>query len=192
MARCSGRQVIQALARFDVVGQRVIEVGTVGFRPQQWQQCVDRGTNIADQAKIEPAAPPKILRSDINLGDGGVSREELAVGEVRPQHQQPVAILHRMEAGGEADQPGHPHVVGILPLNMLLAAQRVYDGRLQHLRQLHQLVVRAGAAPAAEQRNPLPLVEQRRQRRQIAIRGPSDRGGGQQAGRGRRLRLRRQ
>ena len=55
---------------------------------------LDRGADVADQAELELAAPPEILRPDIDLCDLGLGRQELLVGEVGAQHQQHVASLH--------------------------------------------------------------------------------------------------
>ena len=45
----------------------------------------------------------------------------------------------RVIAGGEADQPGHADVVGVFPLDVLLAAQRVHHRRLEPLAQRQEL-----------------------------------------------------
>jgi hypothetical protein len=35
-----------------------------------------------------------------------------------------VAVAHSVVTGREADEPGHADVIGVLPFDMLLAAQR--------------------------------------------------------------------
>ena len=64
-------------------------------------------------------------------------------------------------------KPGHADVVGVVVLDMLLAAQRMHDRALERFGQLHQLVMRAGAAAAAEQRDALGAVQQLGQRLQL-------------------------
>jgi hypothetical protein len=63
-------------------------------------------------------------------------------------------------ARGEADQAGHADVVGIFPLDMFFASQGVDDRCLQSFGELHQLVMCALAAAAAEQRDAPGLVEE--------------------------------
>ena len=42
-------------------------------------------------------------------------------------------VAHGIVAGREADQPGHADVVGVVPLDVLLAAQRVHHRCLEAL-----------------------------------------------------------
>ena len=81
-------------------------------------------------------------------------RIELPVGEVGAEHQQRVALLHRGVARGEADQAGHADVERIVVLDMLLAAQRMDDRRVERVGQRHDLGMRAGAARAAHHGDP--------------------------------------
>ena len=60
-------------------------------------------------------------------------RIELPVGEVGPQHEQDIAIEHGVVARREADQSGHANIVGVVPLDMFLAAQRMHHRRFQPL-----------------------------------------------------------
>ena len=89
--------------------------------------------------------------------------EELPVGEVGAEHEQRVAGMHRRVAGGKADEAGHPDVVGIVVLDVLLAAEGMDDRRLERIGELHQGHMRAGAATAAEQRDLPARVEELRQ-----------------------------
>src|SRR6516164_9477650 len=117
--------------------------------PDNWSwltQCIDRVGDITDQSEIDAATPAEIFRAKIDLRDLRVDRIELTVREVRSEHQKRVAIHHGVIAGTEADQSGHPDVVRIVEFDRLLATQRVDDRRLERLRQLHQLVMRAETA----------------------------------------------
>ena len=80
-----------------------------------------------------------------------------------PEHQQHVAIEHRVIAGREPDQPGHADVVGVLPLDMLLAAHRVHHRRLEPLAERQKLIMRACASGAAQYRHTPVAIEHRRQ-----------------------------
>ena len=119
---------------------------------EQRQQRRERRAHVADDAEIDRRAATDVLRPEIDLRDADTapSRIELAIGEVGPEHQQDVAVEHRVVAGREADQPGHADVVGIVPFDMLLAAQRVHHRRLEALAERQQLVVRALASRAAQ------------------------------------------
>jgi hypothetical protein len=55
--------------------------------------------------------------------------------------------------GAVAEQPVHADVVGVVVLDPLLAAERVPDRGQDPPGQLHDLVVRARAPGAAEQRD---------------------------------------
>ena len=119
---------------------------------------VRRGSSAASVSLTSPTsaelpagndcpAPPAAGRS----APRARPRIELPVGEVGPQHQERVAVHHRGVAGRKADEPRHADIVWIVVLDMLLAAQRVDDRRLQPLGQRHHLVVGTGAAGAAQQ-----------------------------------------
>ena len=152
------------------------------LRLQLRQQRLDRGADVADKAEVELAAAAEIFRADIDLGDLRVRRQELLVGKIGPEHQQHVAGMHRGIAGREADEAGHADVVGIVVLDVLLAAERMHDRALERLGQPHQAVMRAGTAAAAEQRDALGAVEEFGQRLQFAFGRPDDRRGRQQPG----------
>lgn len=130
------------------------------LRCEAWKQGVDRHGNVADDAEIELAAAAELGCAYIDLGDRDAAREELLVGEVRAEHQQQIASVHRLVTGGEADESGHADIVRIVVFDMLLAAERMDDGALQRLREFHQLRMRAGTASAAQQRHALCLAEQ--------------------------------
>ena len=98
---------------------------------------------------------PRFSGADVDLRDLGIGREKLLVGKIGAQHQQHVASVHGGIAGGKADEAGHADVIGIVVFDMLLAAERMHDRALQRLGELHQAVMRPGAAAAAEQRDPL-------------------------------------
>ena len=95
------------------------------------------------------AAVAEALRPEVDLRDLGVLRIELPVGKVRAQQQERVAVLHRGVARGEADQAGHADVEGVVVFDMLLAAQRMDDRRVERAGKFDHLRVRAGAACAA-------------------------------------------
>src|SRR5208283_5341025 len=101
--------------------------------------------------EIDRRPPSQIFGSYVDLRDTYTVplRIELAVREIRAEHEQHVAIEHGVVAGGEADQAGHADVVGILPLDMLLAAHRMHHRGLEPLTDGQQLIVRPGASGTA-------------------------------------------
>jgi hypothetical protein len=150
-------------------------VRTIGFRLQHRQEGGDGRANVADDTQIDPAPVAQALGPQVDLRDTGVLRVELPVGEVGAQHQQRVAFLHRLVAGGEADQAGHADIERIVVFDMLLAAQRMHDRRGQRPRQLDDRIVLAGAPGAAQHGDPPGVVEQCCQCGELAIGRPHDR-----------------
>ncbi len=143
---------VQPLAGLLVVREAVVEVGAVALGGEPRQEGAERRLHVADEGEVEPRAAAEVLGPDVDLRDLRLGGVELAVGKVGAQHQERVALQHRVVAGREADQPGHPDVVRVVVLDVLLAAQRVDDGGLQRLGEGEHLGVRAGAAAAAEER----------------------------------------
>ena len=85
---------------------------------------------------------------DLRNARAAALRIELPIREVGAEHQQDVAVAHRVVAGREADQPGHADVVGVVPFDMLLAAHGVHHRRLEAFAERQQLVVRAVRSPS--------------------------------------------
>jgi hypothetical protein len=86
------------------------------------QQRRDRVLDGANQGDVDSDTAADLLAADIDLDHARVLGVEGAVGEVRPEDQQGVAVLHRAIAGRETEQAGHAHVVGVVVLDELLAA----------------------------------------------------------------------
>ena len=150
-ARPALGQLVEIGARLAVVGaapRRGTSRSVFGFSLRQ--QGRDRGADVADHAQIERAAVAEALRPDVDLRDPAPLGIELPVGEVGAEQQQRVALLHRGVAGGEADQAGHADIEGIVVLDMLLAAQRMHDRRVERSAELDDLGMGAGAAGAAQ------------------------------------------
>ena len=121
--------------------------------------AVDRVPDRADQRDLDPDPAADPLAPHVDLDDGNPFRQEGPIGEVGAEHHQGVAVFHRPVPGTEADQPGHAHVVGVVVLDELLAAERVQDRGPQRPCELHELIVRAGAARAGEDGHPARLVQ---------------------------------
>ncbi len=167
----AGRKLVERFAGVAVMLEAGIEMGAVGLGPQSRQQCPHGVDNVAEDAELDRRAAADRFGPQVHLGDARRRRIELPVGEISAEHQQPVAILHRVIAGGKADQPGHADIVGVFPLDVLLAAQRMDDRRLQRFGELEDLGMGAGAAAAAQQRHPSGAVQQIGEAAERLIRG---------------------
>nr|GFD07627.1 hypothetical protein [Tanacetum cinerariifolium] len=86
--------------------------------------------------------------------------EKLAVREVGAEHQNTVGFHEGVVAGGHTQQAGQAHIVGVIGLHALFAAQGVHHGRLQGLGRLQQLGVGAIAADTCQNRNFFARIEQ--------------------------------
>ena len=88
---------------------------------------------------------------DIYLDDGAFAGVERAIRELGAQQNQRVGVHHGVETGGEADEPGHTDIVRVVVLDVLFTAQRVDDGGFELFSKRGQLIMRPGAAAAAQQ-----------------------------------------
>jgi hypothetical protein len=97
---------------------------------QQGGQC---RAHISNDAQINRCAATNVLRPDIDLRDLHASAlgVELPIRKVCSEHEQHIAVEHRVVAGREADQPSHPNVIWVIPLDVLLATHRMYHGCLE-------------------------------------------------------------
>ncbi len=136
----------------------------VGLARETPLQRGERRLDVADQAQVDRHALADRRAVMVDLHHLGVGRVEIAIREIGAEHHQRVAGLQRVVTRAEADQARHADIERVVPFDVLLAAQGVDDRRAERVGQRHHLVVRAGAAAAAQQRDALRAVEQRRQR----------------------------
>src|SRR5262249_12323638 len=150
--------------RSSVVLARLRQMRTVRFLLQQWQQGAERRFYVTNHADIDRGAASDLLGPYIDLGnaDAASLRIELAIRKVGPEHEQDIAIEHPIVAGREADQPGHADIVGVVPLDIFLAAQSMHHRRFEALAECQKLVMRAGTARATQNRDAAVAVQQRR------------------------------
>ena len=133
------RELVEGLARLTIMRLRFGQESGVALLRDLRQQRRERAGDVADEAEIEPGAAAEVLAAQIDLRDLGLGRVELPIGEIRAQHQQQVAVEHRVVAGREADQAGHADVERIVVLDIFLAAQGVDDRRLERVGQREHL-----------------------------------------------------
>ena len=184
-------QIVEAVARLGVMRRAVSRCCRSLFFSSSGSSASSVALTSPTTPRSMRRAPSELLRPDVDLRDARRAlRIELPIGKVRAEHQQHIAIEHRVIAGREADQPGHADVVGIVPFDMLLAAHRMHHRRLERLAERQQLGMRAGASGAAQDRHATGAVEQRGERSRSAGGGtttglggsrPRDVGGGASA-----------
>ena len=155
-----------------------VQVRRIGLGLEQRQQRVNRVLDRADQRHPHLHPLADLLAPHVDLDHRDPVREERPVGEVGAEHDQRVAVLHGPVPGAESDQPGHPHVVGVVVLHELLAAERVHRRGLQRSGQRDELVVRAGAARPGQDRHRAGVVQHLRGGRQRLLLWADDRRGG--------------
>ena len=78
---------------------------------------------IPHKTVVHLCAPPELLSAKINLDDGCVLGKELLVRKVRSNHQQKIAVHHRVIAGRESEETGHAHVERVIVLDELAAGE---------------------------------------------------------------------
>ena len=160
VARAGVGQLIQFGAGVRVMGLGALDEAAIGAPLKPWQQCANGRLHIAHQAHIDRRALAYRFGADVDLHHLGFGGVEIAVRKVGAQHHQRVGIAHRVVARREADQPRHADVIGVIPLDMLLATQRVHHRRAQGIGQSHHLIMGARAATAAQQRDRLGGIQQ--------------------------------
>ncbi len=109
--------------------QSFIEEFTIAFFFHQRQQGAKRGFNIAHQRHVDFAVRANTARVDVNLNDFGIARIKGAVGELGAEQDQRIGVHHGVEARREANQAGHSHIIRVIVLNVLFAAQGMNDWR---------------------------------------------------------------
>ena len=155
--------VDDVLERLGVVAQHPVEEGAVGLLVEQRQQRAQGGADVALDAEVEHGAPSEVPRVAVDL-HGVRLRQEPVVGEVGAEQHEQVGLVAGLEAGAVAQEPAHPHVVGVVVLDPLLAAEGVPHRRLDLLGQREDLVAGLPHPGADEQRHRRRAVHPLRQR----------------------------
>ena len=124
------RQFVQALACLAIVLERFLQMRFVLVLLQLRQQGPERGLCVTDKAEVNLGAAAELFTAKIDLHDRCVLGKELLIREVRANHQQQIAVHHRVIAGRESEQTCHAHIERIVVLDELLPAHRMHDGSL--------------------------------------------------------------
>src|SRR5712691_7050035 len=112
---------------------------------QSGQKSSQRGLRISHVPEVQFGTAAELFATNVDLYDGRVLGEELLIWKVRSNHQQHLAIHHRVVAGRESQEASHADIKWVVVLDELFAAHRVYDRCLQLACKLHQLVVSSRA-----------------------------------------------
>ena len=170
----TGCEVVEPSARFPIMLHRGVEMAAERLALQAREQQPQGRADIAQHPDLDRRAAADRFCPDVDLGDVRGLRVELPIGKIGAQHQQGVAALHRVIAGGETDQPGHADIVGVLPLDIFLAAQGVDDRGFQRIGELQHLGMRTGATASAQQGHPLGVIQHGGEAAERFLRGGHD------------------
>jgi hypothetical protein len=138
---------------------------------------IERCANVAHHTEVNWRASANVFRPYIHLRnlDASAARIELAVWEVRAQHQQHVAIEHRVVARRKADQASHSNVKWVVPFDIFLASERMHDWRFQPIGQRENLIMCALTSRTAQHSHAALAIEQRGEEIDIVARRGHDR-----------------
>ncbi len=157
------REPIELLARLAVMFGRPVEMDAVARLLDNRQHTFNGRAHVAHNTEIDRRAAADLFGPYIHLCDAysRTTRIELTIRKIGAEHQQNVAIEHGVVARREPDQPGHADVKWIVPLDMFLAAERMYDGGLQAIGQRKDFIMRAFAPRTAEHGHSTIAIEKR-------------------------------
>src|ERR1700719_3953904 len=118
-------------ARLAVMLERGLQMGSLAVLPNSWQQRFERCFDVSDKSVIQLRTAAELFAANINLDNRGVAREKLLIREIGSNHQQEIAVHHRVISGRKSQQPRHSHVERVVVLDELLSAHRMYDRGVQ-------------------------------------------------------------
>ena len=123
-------------------------------RQKRLESCL----SVTHKTVIHFRAAAQLLSPEIDLDDRRVLWKKLLVGKIRPDHEQEIAIHHRVIAGRKTEQASHSHIERIVVLDELFSAQRVHDWSVQLARECDQFLMRPGTACSGKDRDLLRLI----------------------------------
>src|SRR5882724_9966540 len=159
------REPIEILARFAVMFRCTGEMSAVTLLADERQHSFNSRANVAHHAEIDRRAAADLFGPHIHLCDAYscTARIELAIRKIGTEHQEDVAIEHGIVTRREPDQPGHADVERVVPLDMLLASERVHDRGLQAISQREDFIMCALTSRAAQYGHTAIAIEKRRE-----------------------------
>src|SRR5579871_261380 len=140
---------------------RVSEKPAIVLSPQQWYQSRERLGAVTDQSDFDGITESDTDRVDVYLYGARAARlrQKLHVRKRAADHQQRVALFHRVLRRTGADQPDAPGRIWTVIGDARLAEQRLDDGRGEQLSGPLELGGRSESAGARQNGNFAPAVE---------------------------------
>jgi hypothetical protein len=151
---------VELLTGLFVDFQRFSEVLIVGLFLYSHGETAHGEARVARDAVVEARATTELFGPLVDLNNGLVFGQILAIGEVGADQEDQIGVVQGFRAAAESDEAGKAHVERVVMLHDLLRAQRVTDGGLQAAREFNDLIVRLANAGTTEDRDPFVLVDQ--------------------------------
>src|SRR5665213_719538 len=129
--RLAHGEIVESFSRLLVMIDRGIKMFALRFRMKQRLKRGKRIFHRADQSQIHSFAASDLFATPVNLNGIRLLGIELLVGKIAAEHQQHIAIHHRMIARSKSEQARHADVVGIFIFDELFSAQGMHNGRFQ-------------------------------------------------------------
>src|ERR1035437_7043308 len=145
-------KVIKTLPCLPIVFDRRLQMLIVLVVGQPRKEGTKRGLRVPYVAVIDSCSSAELFATDVKLYNPRILGIELLIRKIRPNHQQDIAVHHRVIAGGESEKTRHPHGIRVVVFDEFLPAHRMYDRCLQPARECDQLRVSSGAARSTKDR----------------------------------------
>ena len=139
----------------------MFEVTGIGLFGDRGHDRTQRFLDRPQDADLKRATVAQRFRADVDLRDLRALGKELPIWKIGAQNEERVAIHHRLVSRGKAHETGHADIEWIIVFDVLLAAQRMHDRRLDPSGESDDLVMCACAARVAEQGDARAVIEER-------------------------------
>ncbi len=130
-----GREFVEAFARILIVRKGGLQVFVVIVLIQLRPKRSESRLGISHEAVIDLGPPAQLLSTDVNLNNGGILGKKLLIRKICPDHQQKIAIHHRVVTRRKSQQSGHSHVKRVVVLDVLFPAHRMHNRSIQLARK---------------------------------------------------------
>jgi hypothetical protein len=123
--------MIQQLCKLAGLRQMLFEEAGLAPLLDAALESRERGLDVANQRQVHVGAPADSARLAVQLHlFYTVLGQKFGEGEIGAQQQDQIGVMNSAVGAAVAEQPGHPHRVGIVVLQPLLPAERKSNGRL--------------------------------------------------------------
>jgi len=152
------REFSKGLARLPIMFERSLQMLVVRVLFELRQKRLESCLSVTYKTVVHFRAAAQLFSPEIDLDDRRVLWKKLLVREIRPDHEQEIAIHHCVIARRKAEQTGHSHIKRVVVLDKLFSAHGVHDWSVQFSRERDQFLVRSGTARAAKDRDLLRFI----------------------------------